>query len=284
MDRFYLIAPALALLVTMVVTLIVFAGLCALGHAPKVVAAKHNQLFGPFFGRFLAWLLGPIERLLHGRVSANAITWMSVALCALTGFAAALGHLGGAVWLYAMAGILDALDGRLARLNNTQTQAGALFDSVSDRWGELFVFTGYAWYLHDSPWLLAVIGAMGGSMMVSYTRARAEGLGLSLAGGMMQRAERIVLVSAGTLVAAWYSMDPESVDAIAPILGVLMVVTALLSSATAINRALSALRELRSRAEAKAVVVAIAGAPVEATPPHGNALPPASSFAKVHLH
>ena len=82
-------------------------------------------------------------------------------MCAATGVAAGLGHLGAAVWLYAFAGILDVLDGRLARLANRQTAAGALFDSVSDRWGELFVFTGYAWYLHETPWLLAVIGAIG---------------------------------------------------------------------------------------------------------------------------
>ena len=88
--------------------------------------------------------------------------------------------------------------------------AGALFDSVSDRWGELFVFAGYVWFLHDSPWLLAVMAAIGGSMMVSYTRARAEGLGVELAGGVMQRAERIVLVAGGTLIAAWYGGDLDT--------------------------------------------------------------------------
>ena len=81
---------------------------------------------------------------------------------------------------------------------------------MSDRWGELFVFAGYAWLLRDSGWLLAVIAAMGGSLMVSYTRARAEGLGVELAGGMMQRAERIMLVAIGTVIAAWYGDDLET--------------------------------------------------------------------------
>jgi CDP-diacylglycerol--glycerol-3-phosphate 3-phosphatidyltransferase len=246
-DRFYLLAPALALLVTMVVALVIYAGLCALGHPPKVVAAKHNQLFGPFFGRYLVWLLSPLERLLYGRVSPNTVTMLSVLLCGLTGLAAGLGHLAGAVWLYALAGFLDALDGRLARLAGTQTTAGALFDSVSDRWGELFVFAGYAWFLHDTAWMLAVIGAMGSSLMVSYTRARAEGLGLKSAGGMMQRAERIVLVAIGTLLAAWYWADPDTVDVVAPILGVTMLVCTLTASATALNRAIAAIKELKQR-------------------------------------
>ena len=132
----------------------------------------------------------------------------------VTGVAAGSASSARRVWLYAFAGILDVLDGRLARLAGKQTAAGALFDSVSDRWGELFVFAGYAWYLHDSPWLLAVMGAIGGSMMVSYTRARAEGLGVALSGGMMQRAERIVLVAGGTLIAAWYGADADGARAI----------------------------------------------------------------------
>ena len=182
MVRFYLLAPALALTVTFVVAFIVYAVLCATGRRPALRAVKHNELFGPFFAGFLVWAISPIERLLVGRVSPNTVTFSSLALCALTGVAAALGHLPGAVWLYVFAGILDVLDGRLARQAGKQTSAGALFDSVSDRWGELFVFTGYAWLLHDSLWLLAVFAALGGSTMVSYTRARAEGLGLSVKG------------------------------------------------------------------------------------------------------
>ncbi len=208
MDRFLLLAPALLLLFGISTSFVVFCGLTILGRSPRVAGVKHNQFFGEFCGRFIAWVLGPLERLLLGRVSPNAITALSLLLCILTGAAAALGHLPGAVWLFSSAGILDVLDGRLARLSGQQTAAGALFDSVSDRWGELFAFAGYAWYLHDSPWLFAVMGALAGSTMVSYTRARAEGLGVELAGGIMQRAERVVLVAAGTLIAAWYGANP----------------------------------------------------------------------------
>ena len=230
-DRVYLLAPALFLSATFVFAFIVYCGLVAIGHPPKVSGVKHNQLLGKFFASFLVWLLGPVERLLAGRVSPNTVTATSLAMCGLTGLAAALGHLPGAVWLYVFAGILDVLDGRLARIGGTHNAAGALFDSVSDRWGELFVFAGYTWYLRESPWLLAVLGAFGGSVMVSYTRARAEGLGVALSTGIMQRAERIVLVAVGTLAAA--ACEPATAQWI---VGVTMSLTGILSIGTALSR------------------------------------------------
>ncbi len=244
MARLYLLSPALVLTATL---LVAFGVYCV--RRPKVANVKHNQLFGPFLAGFLVWLLRPIERVLVGHVTPNAITMISLALCAVTGLAAAEGYLGDAVWLYSIAGVLDVLDGRVARLAGKQTATGALLDSVSDRWGELFVFAGFAWYLHDSPWLLAVMGAVAGSTMVSYTRARAEGLGLTLSGGLMQRAERIVLVAGGTFIAAWYECgDPNGESPfIVPVLGGTMMLCGALSTATAIHRWVVAHRELAQR-------------------------------------
>lgn len=256
-DRFVLLAPALVLAGFVVLALGVYAVSCALGRAPELRAVKHNQLFGPFLAGFLVWLIGPLERSLAGRVSPNAITAASVGLCASTGVAAAVGDLPAAVWLYAFAGILDVLDGRIARRRGAATAEGALFDSVSDRWGELLVFGGYAWFLHDSAWVLAVFAGFGASMMVSYTRARAESLGIPLAGGVMQRAERIVLVAAGTLIAAWIGGD-----AVAPIVSATMLLCAVAASATALGRAVAAYRllarEVAPPARAAEVVAPVA--------------------------
>ena len=241
--------PVLALAGAFLFAFIAYCGLYLIGRPPRMVAVKHNQLVGPFLAGFMVWMLGPIERLLIGRVAPNAITAVSLLLCALTGVAAAFGQLHGAIYFYVFAGVLDILDGRLARICGKQTAAGALFDSVSDRWGELFVFAGYAWLLHESVWLLAVIGAFGASMMVSYTRARAEGLGIELSGGVMQRAERIILVVGGTLIAVLYDTD-----AIETVLGFTMLICTATSTATAINRWIHAFRELAKR-EAEPVVV-----------------------------
>lgn len=252
MDRFYLLAPALILAASMLAAFLVYCGLYAFGRPPQLAAVKHNQLLGPFMAGFLVWVMGPVERALIGRVSPNLITAGSLVMCGITGLAAGFGMLAAACWLYTLAGILDVLDGRLARVSGKQTAAGALFDSVSDRWGELFVFAGYAWFLRETPWLLAVLGAFGASMMVSYTRARAEGLGIELSGGMMQRAERILLVVGGTFGAALYG----EVEAAPAIIGITMLVTAATSTATAVNRWIVAFRVLSKRDEATPVVVA----------------------------
>ncbi|HEY0255119.1 MAG TPA: CDP-alcohol phosphatidyltransferase family protein [Kofleriaceae bacterium] len=251
MDRFYLLAPALFLLATFVGAFILY-GVLVVTRRVQLMNVKHNEVLGPFFASYLVWFVGPVERLLLGRVSPNVITSLSLVLCAITGLAIALGHLPGAVWLYVFAGICDVLDGRLARKTGKQSPAGAFFDSVCDRWGELFVFAGYGWYLHASTWLLAVFAALGGSLMVSYTRARAEGLGIQLAGGWMQRAERIVVVTGGTLIAAWYRDDVENQVAI---VGVTMLVCGIASAGTALGRFIVGYRRLTNApAEAPAAI------------------------------
>ncbi len=254
MERLYLLAPALSLLAITVGGLLVFGLLTIARRQPEVRGAKHNELFGEFFGRWLVWMLTPIERLLVGRVSANAITALSLLLCVVAGIGAATGHLVVATWTFITAGILDALDGRIARLSGEQSKAGALFDSVSDRWGELAAFTGYVWFLRESPWLFAAMGAIGGSMMVSYTRARAEGLGVDLRGGIMQRAERMVLVCLGTLIAAWFAAVGDFATAV-PVIGVTLAICALASTATALSRWLQAYRVLAARSAKRAAVV-----------------------------
>jgi CDP-diacylglycerol---glycerol-3-phosphate 3-phosphatidyltransferase len=279
-ERFYLLAPALLLLATLSFTFLIYCALCVMGKTPDVGRVKHNQFFGLFMARYLVWVIGPVERLLVGRVSPNAITAISLFMCALCGVAAALGQIGGAVWLYTVAGILDIVDGRLARLQNKQTSSGALFDSVSDRWGELFIFTGYAWYLHETVWMIAVMFAIGSSMMVSYTRARAEGLKVETSGGLMQRAERIFLCVVGSLLAAWYGSNPSSPTATEDcmtILGFTMALLAVMSTITAVNRWIAAYRVLAQRDAEKRVPVIEDAPPVQAAP----ASRPAEIFAPV---
>ena len=246
MDRLTLFAPALAVLSLLVGAMVVYAF-----RRPPIFGFKHNRLFGPFLAGYAAWILGPIERRLLGRVSPSAITTVSLLVCCGAGVAIGLGSLFAGAWLYAAAGALDILDGRLARLGARETVVGALYDSVSDRWGELAVFGGYAWYAHDSGWLLAVMAALGGSMMVSYTRARAEALGATASGGIMQRAERIVLVTIGTLTAAWFAVDPAESGTAATIVGVTMAICGAATIATAIHRWIAAAHSLRAGASAQ---------------------------------
>ncbi len=248
-ERLTLLAPALLLLAALSATFLVYCGMCAIGKPPELGKIKHNQFFGFFMARYLIWVISPFEKMLLGRVSPNTITAISLAMCGVAGVMMAMGQLGLGVWLFTMAGILDIVDGRLARRLGRTTEAGALFDSVSDRWGELFVFVGYAWYLRDSVWLLAVMGAICGSMMVSYTRARAEGLKVELSGGLMQRAERIVVIVSGTLLGAWFTLadSPTAVADGTAIIGGTMAFVAIASTGTAVGRWIIAYRVLAKR-------------------------------------
>lgn len=102
-------------------------------------------------------------------------------------------------------GLFDMMDGRLARLGNMSSTFGALWDSTLDRYSELvslFGVTLYFFSLGDAGFWWAVTGflAMTGSVMVSYVRARAEGLRLECKVGLMQRPERVVVLSVGTIV------------------------------------------------------------------------------------
>lgn len=121
-----------------------------------------------------------------------------------------LSYVGWAGALILFAGLFDMLDGQVARLGNMSSDYGALFDSVLDRYSELVMFLGICYYLIAHHYFLSSLFAfiaLIGSMMVSYTRARSEGLGIENKGGLMQRPERVVLTGVSALacgITAYY--------------------------------------------------------------------------------
>ena len=108
---------------------------------------------------------------------------------------------GGAMILFA--GVFDMIDGQVARIGNMATKFGAFYDSVLDRYSELIMFLGICYYLVANHYFLGSLIAfiaLIGSMMVSYTRARAEGLGIECKEGFMQRPERIIVIGTSALL------------------------------------------------------------------------------------
>ncbi|MBK8700033.1 MAG: CDP-alcohol phosphatidyltransferase family protein [Saprospiraceae bacterium] len=107
-------------------------------------------------------------------------------------------YIGWACATILLGGLMDMIDGRLARVGKQESRYGAMFDSVLDRYSEMIMFLGICYYLIGYSYFLSSLFAfigMIGSIMVSYTRARAEGLGLKMGDvGFMQRPERILLV------------------------------------------------------------------------------------------
>lgn len=113
-----------------------------------------------------------------------------------------MSYVGWAGGLILFAGLFDMLDGQVARIGNMSTKYGAFYDSVLDRYSELIMFLGICYYLVAHHYFLSSLFAfiaLVGSMMVSYIRARAEGLGIECKGGLMQRPERIVTIGISAL-------------------------------------------------------------------------------------
>ena len=108
---------------------------------------------------------------------------------------------GGAILLFS--GLFDMMDGQLARLGNMSTTFGAFWDSTLDRYSELFSLFGITLYLMTASGIWAGVItflALVGSIMVSYVRARAEGLGIECKVGIMQRPERVVVTALAAII------------------------------------------------------------------------------------
>ena len=145
--------------------------------------------------------LDPIGRSLQqAGVTADVLTVIGLGFSLLTAWLIATGRLGWAVVGVAVSGLVDLLDGSVARVSGRSSPRGAFFDSVADRLSDGLMLGGVAWYLagRDEPTLavlaLAVVVV---SLVISYERARAESLGFDARGGLMERAERMVLLAVG---------------------------------------------------------------------------------------
>lgn len=164
--------------------------------------------------------LAPLgDRLARLGVTADVITAFGLACAVVTGVLVAVGHPAWAVVGIVCAGIGDLLDGTIARRSGRAGPRGSFFDSVADRVADAVMLGGVAWYLagdggHGAVLAFAVAAC---SMLISYERAKAEALGYEARGGVMERAERLVLLGVGLAFA-----DPLLV----PVLWVMAVLSA----------------------------------------------------------
>lgn len=156
-------------------------------------------------------------------------------------------------WLITLAGaviigfsLFDMLDGQVARLGNMVSRFGALYDSVLDRYCELFTVGGIAYFMFAAGYKLSAFIAflaMVGSVMVSYVRARAEGLDIECKVGFMQRPERVVVTSLAALAAGICGQCEVSFDPMY-ILSAAMTIIAVFANITAFARIAHCKREL----------------------------------------
>ncbi len=191
-------------------SLVVLAALLAAAFASMAVYAsrggardrdaegKGSQLLlgaGDFLVHWFLWAIGPAERVFL-RLGATPDHFNAGGLLfgLASGLLIASGRLEAGGWAIATAGVCDILDGRIARARGLVSAYGKFIDSTLDRFVETFAFIGFAWYLRATPYGAVLAGAaLAASLLVSYAQARGETVNVSGSGGLMQRAERMVL-------------------------------------------------------------------------------------------
>jgi CDP-diacylglycerol--glycerol-3-phosphate 3-phosphatidyltransferase len=226
--------------------------------SPEEVVDRAKGGKGPSASKLLGreiktwWILimRPIEDyLIEKRVHPNVLTVTSLIVSAIAGFLFYKG------WIF-IAGIallagsnFDMLDGRIARAQRLSSEHGAFFDSCLDRFAEIFIFLGLLGYFHESLFSYVVFLILGATTMVSYTRARAEGLGVDCEVGIMQRTERIVYLGAfsvfnlfGNLITSSLGIKPADY-----LLKFALALILIFSSYTAIERMIHVMRRLKER-------------------------------------
>jgi CDP-diacylglycerol--glycerol-3-phosphate 3-phosphatidyltransferase len=155
------------------------------------------------FPRTIARVVEPFGRgLARLGVSPNLLTTLGLVLTSAAALSVATGRPVLAGILLLLGGAMDTLDGAVARASGRSTPFGGFYDSVSDRISDGLILAGIAWYVLDRPRLLLVtLAALVAAQVTSYVRARAESIDLECEVGILERAERAMLLMIGLLVA-----------------------------------------------------------------------------------
>ncbi len=163
----------------------------------------------------------PIGRSLRrAGITADMVTITGIAMSGAAAVAIGTGHLRVGLLFLILTGIPDALDGAVAKASGTSSMRGAFFDSVSDRLTDAMLFGALAWHLASTEpgrIMMLPVALMATAMLVSYQRAKAESLGFDAKGGLMERAERFIVLGFGLLFG----------ELIIPVLWVMFVLTAI---------------------------------------------------------
>jgi CDP-diacylglycerol---glycerol-3-phosphate 3-phosphatidyltransferase len=157
------------------------------------------------FPQYVDALTGPAGRVLaRTGISPNVITTLGLLLTAGAAFLVATGELVLGGWLLVAGGLMDTFDGAVARAAGRSTPFGGFYDSVSDRVSDGLILAGLAWYLRDEPRLFALtLVALLAASVTSYVRTKAESIDLDCSVGIMERAERAILLVVALIFHRW---------------------------------------------------------------------------------
>jgi CDP-diacylglycerol--glycerol-3-phosphate 3-phosphatidyltransferase len=145
-------------------------------------------------------------------VTPTAVTMVALVLMVVGGVIIGAGHPITGVVIATVGALLDVVDGALARATDSVTARGGLLDTVSDRVAEMAVWTGVAVYVADDQQAVALcVTGLGASLLVSFVRARAEAAGVQGKGGLMGRAERLIVLLGGIFLSGYVDFNIELV-------------------------------------------------------------------------
>ena len=251
--------PALAILPVALLTgaflsaLLVFAVRSALRgrvSTPRIEKLGGSILLGRFIMEFGVWSFGPVVRAaVRLRIHPDVFSWASLLFHLGAAVLLAGGHFGAGGWLLVLGSFCDAIDGAVARARGLSSDAGEVLDAAIDRWAEMATFFGLAWYYRQLWWgFVLAAAACEGAVMVSYSRAKAEGFGVDAKGGLMQRHERGAWLCVATVFSGiWEAYRPSPGFAHHGLVLFALAAIALLANATAWQRTAFTRRELRRR-------------------------------------
>lgn len=150
-------------------------------------------------------IVSPIGKVLvRLHISASMVTTLGLIVSLAGAAILANGHPIAAGLVIGLGGAIDGVDGTVARLTGTASRRGAFMDTIFDRIGEVAMFAGLAWFVSDDQLLvLLTVVALGNSMLIPYVRSKAEAEGLDGKGGIMGRAERIILFCGLIIPVGW---------------------------------------------------------------------------------
>jgi CDP-diacylglycerol--glycerol-3-phosphate 3-phosphatidyltransferase len=151
---------------------------------------------GNFLVHWFLWAIGPLDRLAAAlRLTPDFFNFSGLVFGALAGLLIGAGQLEWGGWAIALGGVSDIMDGRVARARGLSSDYGKFIDATLDRFVESFALLGFVYHLRGFAWgPLVAAAALGGSLLVPYARARGESVGILCKEGLMQRAERLVLL------------------------------------------------------------------------------------------
>jgi CDP-diacylglycerol---glycerol-3-phosphate 3-phosphatidyltransferase len=207
---------------------------------PAAVKTEKKPTFTDNMRLWFRGILNPIANFFNSiGLTPNAITLLGVAGNAVGAYLLSQGQMLGGGILVLLMGPLDALDGTMARLRGEASNWGAFVDSVSDRYSELLIMAGLIYYYHsqnNTLGVMLVFAAAAGSVLVSYTKARAETLKFDANVGILTRMERYMILAPGLVLGYFNPMIPL----------IAIGIIAVLANFTALQRILRVRRQVHA--------------------------------------